>query len=138
MEYHGSCLCGGITYTVRGELGKITYCHCSMCRKAQGTAGAMVAPVRSEQFELLTGEDLLSVYETDDGKQRVFCQQCGSPLYSRLVHQPAFIRLRIGTLDSELVEGISAHIFVDSKASWDQILDELPQHPEREPDRRLT
>ncbi|WP_290537184.1 hypothetical protein [Alcanivorax sp.] len=36
--YTGSCLCGGVTFEIAGELAPIQVCHCQQCRKAQGTA----------------------------------------------------------------------------------------------------
>ena len=36
----GSCLCGGIRYEIDAELGPVTNCHCSQCRKAAGAAFA--------------------------------------------------------------------------------------------------
>jgi hypothetical protein len=32
-DYSGSCLCGGVGYTVAGDLSPVDYCHCSQCRK---------------------------------------------------------------------------------------------------------
>ena len=36
----GSCLCGGVRYAIDGELGAVTNCHCSLCRKMSGSAFA--------------------------------------------------------------------------------------------------
>ena len=33
---HGRCLCGGIRYTVRGELRDVINCHCERCRRFTG------------------------------------------------------------------------------------------------------
>ena len=54
----GSCLCGAVRYRIRGELGPIALCHCSMCRKTSGTAFATNATVACAAFELLAGRDL--------------------------------------------------------------------------------
>jgi hypothetical protein len=43
--YTGSCLCGGVAYEIDGELEPIQVCHCSQCRKAQGTAIVTNIPV---------------------------------------------------------------------------------------------
>jgi hypothetical protein len=34
----GQCLCGAVTFEVSAELGMVTHCHCSMCRKFHGSA----------------------------------------------------------------------------------------------------
>ena len=131
----GSCLCGGIRYEIEGDLGPIVCCHCSMCRKAQGTAFAANAPVETARFRLVAGEELLRTYASSPGKVRCFCSACGSPIYSRREAGPGVIRLRIGTLDSRIAARPTAHIHVASKAEWFDILDGLPQHPELEPGR---
>lgn len=41
--------------------------------------------------------------------------------------------VRLGTVDTPVDQGIAAHIFVDSKASWDHIPDDAPKFPEWPP-----
>ncbi len=125
----GSCLCGAISYEIDGNLGPIACCHCSMCRKAQGTAFASNAPVDAARFRIVTGEQELRAYSSSPGKYRWFCSICGSPIYSKRDAQPQVIRLRIGTLDSKITAKPMAHIHVASKAEWFEILDGLPQYP---------
>ncbi len=36
MTHTGSCLCGAVTYEVRGDLRPSVACHCSQCRKTSG------------------------------------------------------------------------------------------------------
>ncbi len=127
----GSCLCGGVTYEVHSELGPIIMCHCSKCRKVTGTAFATNTPISVANFKLVTGENLLSEFESTPNVFRVFCRNCGSPLYSRRTITPEIIRLRIGTLDSAIEDKPTAHVFVASKAEWYEIVDDLPQYAER-------
>jgi hypothetical protein len=129
--YSGSCLCGGVRYEYRGDFGPFIYCHCVKCRKAQGTAFGTNAPVDAAGFRLLQGEELLKAYESSPGKQRVFCTNCGSPLFSRAADKPGLLRLRMGTLDTPIGFKPQAHNFVATKAEWYDILDGLPQHAER-------
>jgi len=135
MSRAGGCLCGGVRYVLRGELGPITLCHCSQCRKAQGGAAVAAAPVRAAEFEITAGPELLRAYESSPGKERVFCSRCGSPLYSRRVADTDFLRLRLGTLDGPVGKKPSAHIWVGDKADWDLICDDVPQHERFEPGR---
>ena len=130
----GSCLCGAIRYEVEGGLGPIVCCHCSMCRKASGTAFATNAPVEAARFRLVRGEDALRAYASSPGKRRCFCSICGSPMYSQRDGDP-LIRLRIGTLETRISGRPTAHIFAGSRAEWFDIRDGLPQHAELEPGR---
>lgn len=125
-HYTGSCLCGGIQYEIHGELAPVQICHCQQCRKAQGSALVTNIPVATDQFSLITGEDLLASYESSPGKERVFCRCCGSPIFSRLQGLDV-VRIRAGTLDGKVPLRLSGHAFVGSKASWWPITDDLPQ-----------
>ena len=127
----GSCLCNGVQYEIKGELGDIMQCHCQKCRKANGFAFATNAAIPTTAFALLKGKELLAEYESTPGVFRVFCKQCASPLYSRRPHMPELLRLRIGTLDTKIEGKPSSHIFVGSKAEWHEICDDIPQYEER-------
>ena len=130
----GSCLCGAVRYQIDGELGPVVLCHCSMCRKAQGSAFTANAPVLARAFRIVQGEGALRAYRSSPHKERVFCATCGSPIYSRRDGADD-LRIRVGTLDTPLASRPTAHIHVASKAAWWQIADDLPQHPGFEPGR---
>lgn len=127
----GSCLCNAIHYEIEGELGPTMICHCSKCRKANGSAFAVNAMVKTEDFKFIRGREFVGEFESSPGVFRSFCRQCASPLYSRRVAQPEILRLRIGTLDTPVQVKPAAHIFVGSKAVWDEIHDDIPQYEER-------
>ncbi|HAN56392.1 MAG TPA: aldehyde-activating protein [Betaproteobacteria bacterium] len=128
----GSCLCGAVNYEIHSELelGPIIICHCSKCRKANGTAFATNSSINTQDFKLVSGEKALAEFESTPGVFRVFCKHCGSPLYSKRRLMPEVIRLRIGTLDTAIESKPTLHAFVGSKAEWYEIHDELPQHTE--------
>ncbi|MFN3515083.1 MAG: GFA family protein [Phenylobacterium sp.] len=133
LIHTGSCLCRAVRYEVRGELAPIQVCHCSDCRKAQGSAFATNLPVATADFRLISGEDRLKAYESSPGKQRVFCADCGSPIFSRLRARPEVMRLRAGTLDAPVRSEVGFHFHVASKADWWPITDDRPQHPHERP-----
>lgn len=125
--YEGSCLCGEVRYRIAGELSDFGYCHCTSCRKASGSAfGANVGVQRSEVSVKDPG-GYQQDYESSPGKKRVFCRNCGSPLYAYLDSSPDILRIRLGSLDSKLEKTAKAHSFVADKATWEQIEGELPQ-----------
>src|SRR5512136_235547 len=132
---NGSCLCGTIRYEIRGGLGPIVLCHCAQCRKAQGSAFAANAPVRTADFRIVAGGEALAAYESSPGKKRHFCRVCGSPIISTRDSVPDFVRVRIGTLDTKIDARPSAHIYASAKAEWYEIRDGLPQYAGIEPAR---
>lgn len=131
--YQGSCLCGAVKFRIHGELAPIQACHCSQCRKAQGGAFASNIPVTQDAFELLAGSERLKAFESSPGKRRVFCGDCGSPIYSHTDKLPGVLRVRAGMLEGELLSRVEAHYHVASKANWWDIGDELPCFPGGKP-----
>ena len=126
----GGCLCGRVQYRIDGgaaAFGPVANCHCSMCRKAQGSAFGTNADVASANFHLLHGKDCIAEYESSPGKFRCFCRSCGSPLYSRRTERPGIVRVRFGTLNDDPGVRPSFHFAVDSKAPWWDLHDELPR-----------
>ena len=47
----GSCLCGGIQFSVTGDPFRIGLCHCKDCRKASGSTFSAFAVWPLEAFE---------------------------------------------------------------------------------------
>lgn len=129
----GGCLCGRVRYEVRGPLADIQLCHCSQCRKAQGSAFAANIPTAEDKLSLLSGQDALVLFESSPGKTRAFCGRCGSPLYSKTTAKPGLVRLRAGTLDDPTGARLGFHIFAESHADWWAINDDLPRYAERAP-----
>ena len=129
----GSCLCGGIRYRYDGEIEEVSLCHCSQCRKAQGSAFAAVSPVATARFKILAGAELLKEYRSSPDKVRVFCATCGSPIFSAKDDAPEVRRLRLGNVDTPFTCASTFHIFTASKASWWDCDDGLPSFAERRP-----
>lgn len=134
-KYEGGCLCGKVRFQITGEIRDIIYCHCSRCRKAQGSAFASNGNVDAGNFNFLSGEELLTGYESTPGQTKYFCRHCGSPIISKSVSAPDTVRIRLGVIDSDIEERPMAHIFVTSKANWEKIEGDLPQYESYEPER---
>lgn len=129
----GGCLCGGVRYEYHGEISEISLCHCSQCRQVTGSAFIAVSPVETDKFKITAGAELLKTYRTIPIKARVFCSQCGSPLYSARDDMPKVKRLRTGTIETPFTCDNIYHIFVKSKAPWYEITDDHPQYAEFRP-----
>ena len=127
----GSCLCGSVRYEVHGSLGRVSHCHCSMCRKAHGAAFATYGRVESGDFVLVSGADDIASYQSSPEVTRTFCKRCGSALQFITTKRPGSFSVALGTLDDDPGVQASLHIFVGSKAPWFDITDDLPQHAAR-------
>lgn len=133
--YTGRCLCGAVRYQIHGGIRNIVCCHCSECRKAQGSAFATNGIVRTDEFKILSGADALTGYAATPGQTKYFCKVCGSPIISKTASKPEQLRVRLGTIESDITERPQAHIFVSSRANWEEIGADLPQYDGYEPGR---
>ncbi|MDX1802465.1 MAG: GFA family protein [Alcanivorax sp.] len=131
--YSGSCLCGGIEFEIDGELEPIQVCHCQQCRKAQGTALVTNIPVKTDRLRWCRGEELLKGFASSPGKKRVFCRECGSPIFSRREDLPGVVRIRAGLLNEPLNSRPAFRAYVASACNWWPLDDDLPRYPEGRP-----
>jgi hypothetical protein len=53
VMFTGSCLCGGVRFSVKGELQPLQLCHCAQCPKAQGSAFASALPINVNHISLV-------------------------------------------------------------------------------------
>lgn len=126
--YHANCLCGTIKYEIRGEIKDIVCCHCSQCRKAQGSAFATNANVADENFHLISGKDSLTQYKESPTRSKFFCKHCGSPLFAKVDALPGKTRIRLGLIQEDITQKITGHIFTTSKANWETIPNDAPHY----------
>ena len=133
--YKGSCLCGKVRFEISSEIQDIIYCHCSQCRKAQGSAFATNGNIDAKGFRFISGESELTGYESSPGQIKYFCKNCGSPIISKNDSIPSKVRVRLGVIESDITERPIAHIFVTSKANWEEIEGDLPQYESYAPNR---
>ena len=129
----GGCLCGEVRYEISGELFMAAYCHCSMCRKAHGSAFRPRSLVWAKDFTWVRGNDSIGDYISSPGVHRTFCRSCGSPLIAFSDQYPTILNLPLGTLDVDPGIRPEAHWHVASKAPWYEITDSLPQYREFPP-----
>ena len=134
--YSGKCLCGNVNLRITGEISDIIHCHCSLCRKNSGTAYATNGFINTSDFEILSGNDCLTTFTFKPGRNRHFCTQCGSPVYSSNDQDPTRLRIRLGIIDSDISERPILHNFVTSKASWEDLDENLPRYDAFEPSRK--
>jgi hypothetical protein len=117
-----------VVYEVSDEFISAFNCHCSRCRAATGSAFRPWGEIEPEKLRVTKGEDALIVSGDPDGRHATRCGGCFSLLY--WTGYEGKIRVPYGTLADEPALKPTAHIYVGSKASWYEILDDLPQYDE--------
>jgi hypothetical protein len=124
----GSCLCGGVRFGIR-RTNPIGMCHCSLCRKVSGVASNATFMVGRDDLEWLAGEDLLQTYTRPTGWRTTFCRSCGSPAPNLHPSGGAYW-IPAGVLDDDPGVRVAMHIFVGSRAPWDEIGGDAPRFEE--------
>ena len=116
----GSCLCGAIRYTVRGEPTHVGRCHCADCRKESGSAFTVYAQWPRELFAI---EGDLATWGG-----RSFCPRCGSRL---LCLDDEVAEIRLGSLDDAPFElEPEAEIWIRRREPWLHRVAGASQHEE--------
>lgn len=123
----GRCECGAVRYEIAGRLRGLYSCHCGQCRRIHGNA-SLFAPMRADRltFAADTG---LKWYRSSDQAERGFCGQCGASLFYRPSGGEA-IFIAAGSLDQPTGIQVLGHLFVNHKADYETITDDLPQFDE--------
>jgi len=114
----GSCLCGEVEYEFNGSINEVAVCHCNQCKRAQGTPFATNAPIELEKCKFTNDSGSIKTYFSSPNKKRVFCDTCGTPLYSQRTDMPEIIRLRLGTVTEGHIPEPSYEIYCESKSDW--------------------
>lgn len=126
----GACNCGAVAFEIIGDLSGVFVCHCSICRRATGSNGIAVAVVDNDAFRWIRGEDHIATWKKPDANwQMWFCPTCGSPVPGINDETRMFVPAGLIRDGGESLKVIH-HIWVDSKAAWDEIGDSGKQHRE--------
>jgi hypothetical protein len=130
----GSCLCGGIRFTLNERPVHAGYCHCTRCQKRTGTAASAQARIDGG-FELTTGEELLGVWRHPEGGfEKCFCSRCGSHLFSRNPDNREQMSVRMSAFDGDPGVRPMWRTYVSYAAAWEPIPDDgLERYPESKP-----
>lgn len=126
----GECSCGAVQFEIDGELSGVYVCHCSICRRSSGSNGMAVVLVSNDRFRWVRGQERIATWKKPNTDwQKWFCSICGSPLPGE--NDPARMFVPAGCLTSGGDDlRVVHHIWVGSRAVWDEISDSGKQHDE--------
>jgi hypothetical protein len=119
----GSCHCGEVRFEVPG-FEKMTFCHCTTCKKLSGGVGTANGKTRSDQIRLLAGEELIRTYQPAEGSAKSFCSACGSNLFGGGWPESEEASVRLSAIDTPFEGKPTAHGYVRSVASWETLPDD--------------
>ena len=127
MTHSGSCLCESIQYEIESDLRAVVNCHCRFCSKAHGAPFTTLLFMPFTGLRIVAGAELIARHPSAKMQaDRCFCAKCGTRLYNH-APQAGMISLVVATLKDGAALKPVAHINTESKCSWFQIADALPQ-----------
>ncbi len=94
----GGCHCGRVRFSVRLSRDQTALeCNCSICTKK----GFLHLIVAAEQFELRSGQDVMSTYTFNTGiAEHTFCRLCGIHAFYRPRSHPDGFDVNMRCLDT--------------------------------------
>ena len=117
----GGCLCGEALYLVSGYPEPRGVCHCRYCQLRTGSAFAVLAYFKPENFSLKSGQLTHYRFTSESDKQWDinFCSKCGTTVYYQLEAWGDLIGIDSGTFDPpSFFFDIAGEVFTDSKAHF--------------------
>lgn len=115
-SYEGSCHCGAVRFSAQTTLSPATRCNCSICRRK----GSVMVSADPEHFQLLAGEDSLSLYQFNTHTAKhYFCKVCGIYPFHRPRSNPAIYRINAGCLEG--VDPLSLEAGLSDGASFSTV-----------------
>ena len=124
--HKGSCICQKVQFEIQGNFEGFFFCHCSRCRKASGSAHGANLFAKDATLRWTAGADLVRFFQYPETRfTRAFCQECGGALPNE--EAGGFVKAPAGSLDTPVHTPPTAHIFMQSKANWDNHLELAPK-----------
>lgn len=125
------CLCGAVRIRAKFPSLWLAHCHCSMCRRAHGTAFVTWVGFPAERSRIDDPDRSLRWFASSPEAERGFCGRCGSSLAFRSSRWPGELHLSVGTIEKPLDRTPQAHVSWDAHVSWAALdpNDGLPRKP---------
>lgn len=124
-EFSGGCLCGAVRFTLAAKPLYACHCHCRSCQKAAGAPFVTWATFSDRGLVVTAGS--IAEHRSSPGVTRGFCALCGTSLCYSHVDRPGEIDIAVACLDETGRITPLSHIWLEDKAPWLVIGDELPQ-----------
>jgi hypothetical protein len=126
-KYCGSCLCGTVRFEIEGDFERFYLCHCEYCRKDTGSAHAANLFSSTARLKWVSGESEATLFTLPSTRHaKCFCSICGSAL-PKVQMNGELLVVPAGSLNSEISIRPDAHLFISSKAGWDEALENVPK-----------
>lgn len=112
------CHCGNVQYTLGEEVASFVNCHCTMCRRINGSAFTSWVSFPISNCSLDCGEDSLEKYVVTKNVTSHFCKNCGTRMLLLDKRYPTFFNFNAGVIDNLKRHKPTLDLFFSHKADW--------------------
>ena len=131
MNYEGGCCCGALRYISDVPPEECGYCHCLTCQKTSAAPALVFASFPSNNFRYTKGDP--DIYSSSSHGNREFCALCGTQIAYRDTEFAETVDTNVGSLDDPSLVTPEYHIWCQSRVSWFETADSLPEHQQGKP-----
>ena len=122
----GRCFCGEIRFELAADPSYACHCHCESCQRCAGAGFVTWTTFPVDAFSVTSGTP--HEYCSSPGVSREHCAACGTSITYRHQDRAGDIDIAAACLDDAGIVDPKAHIWLEDKAPWIEINDELPQY----------
>ena len=126
MNYIGGCCCGALRYVSKLPPLECGYCHCVICQKTSAAPALVFASFSINEFRYTRGTP--AIYHSSEHGNREFCSLCGTQIAFREAEDAETVDANVGSLDDPLMVSPDYHIWCQSRLSWFETADSLPEY----------
>ncbi|MBG7696548.1 GFA family protein [Streptomyces sp. MC1] len=123
----GHCLCGSVSYRFDAEPDAVVLCHCGHCQRHSGAAFSVNVLVARDALEVKGTPRSYQTVGVENGnvRDRLFCGECGTPIFTILHERPGLVIVKAGTLDDP------SGLRPSAEAWWRRAQDWIAPDPDR-------
>ena len=128
----GKCLCGRISVTVPqaafNKTESIGLCYCKNCRQSGGCLASYNLYLPERDVSIQGQPKTYHDKDTDSGAtlERVFCNDCGSPIYGKNPKFVGLIAVRLGIFNELPKPGMA--LYCKERPPWNKAIDGVEDH----------
>ncbi|MFC0542445.1 GFA family protein [Kutzneria chonburiensis] len=116
----GHCLCGAISYSYDAEPVLTVLCHCDDCQRHTGSAFSENILVPQDSLRITGVPKVYNTVGSENGhvRDRLFCGDCGTPIFTVMRERPEIIIVKAGTLDDRSGVRPTAEVWTRRAQDW--------------------
>ncbi len=127
-NYQASCACGKVHFVLEGEPHMTINCHCTNCRKMNGSAFSTYSIFNKGDLRITEGGDDIQTARMGEHGTKHFCRHCGTPLYGLHSKAADICMVVLGAIDTGGTILPIANVYCRSKLPWAFEIDKMIKH----------